>query len=159
MITAIGGDHYGQEILEVYRKEGVGTEYVRVNKNKPTNYHFVLTYKAERTILIKHQEYEYVDPKVLEKKPTGFISLRSRSTHCRSIKKLGTYLKGHPDVRMGFNPGTFQLRFGAEKLREIYKHTYVVFVNREEAELVLRKEGRTSTNFSKGCISLARRSS
>jgi sugar/nucleoside kinase (ribokinase family) len=39
---------------------------------------------------------------------------------------------------MGFNPGTFQLRFGAEKLRDIYKRTYVLFVNREEAALILR---------------------
>ena len=43
---------------------------------------------------------------------------------------------------MGFNPGTFQLRFGAEKLRDIYKHTYVLFVNREEAEIILAHKKR-----------------
>src|SRR5581483_4837245 len=56
IVTAIGNDHYGQEILERYRKEGVSPEFVRINKGKPTNYHFVLTYKAERTILIKHED-------------------------------------------------------------------------------------------------------
>ena len=44
---------------------------------------------------------------------------------------------------MGFNPGTFQLRFGVEKIRDIYKHTYVVFVNKEEAELILKKKPGT----------------
>ncbi len=60
IITAIGDDHYGREIIDLYRKEKVGTEFVRINQGKPTNYHFVLTYHAERTILIKHQEYQYV---------------------------------------------------------------------------------------------------
>jgi sugar/nucleoside kinase (ribokinase family) len=143
MLTAVGGDHYGQEILEVYRKEGVATPFVRVNKHRPTNYHFVLTFKAERTILIKHEQYEYAEPKLLDKK-TDWVYFSSIADHTLPFhRKVGEYLKTHPDVRMGFNPGTFQLRFGAEKLREIYKHTYVVFVNREEAELVLRKKTGT----------------
>ena len=39
---------------------------------------------------------------------------------------------------MGFNPGTFQLRFGIDKLRALYARTHVLFVNREEAALILR---------------------
>jgi len=143
MLTAVGGDHYGQEILEVYRKEGVATQFVRVNKHKPTNYHFVLTYKAERTILIKHQVYDYADPKLLDKK-TDWIYFSSIAENTLPFhKKVADYLKGHPDVRMGFNPGTFQLRYGVEKIRDIYKHTYVVFVNKEEAEMVLKKKPGT----------------
>jgi len=143
MLTAVGGDHYGQEILDVYRKEGVATKFVHVNKNKPTNYHFVLTYQAERTILIKHQEYIYDEPKLLDGK-TDWIYFSSIAEHTLPFhKKIGAYLKSHPDVRMGFNPGTFQLRFGVEKIREIYKHTYVVFVNKEEAEFILHKKPGT----------------
>jgi sugar/nucleoside kinase (ribokinase family) len=140
MLTAVGGDSYGKEILDVYRKEGVATKFVHINKNKPTNYHFVLTYKAERTILIKHQEYIYDEPKLLDGK-TSWIYFSSIAEHTLPFhKKLGAYLKSHPDVRMGFNPGTFQLRFGVDKIREIYKHTYVIFVNKEEAELILKKK-------------------
>ena len=68
MLTAIGNDRYGTDILGVYKKEGVATEFVRVNKGVPTNYHFVLTFKAERTILIKHEKYQYADPSELDKK-------------------------------------------------------------------------------------------
>ena len=42
MLTAIGGDSYGEDILNVYRDEGVATEFVKINKGLPTNYHFVL---------------------------------------------------------------------------------------------------------------------
>lgn len=143
MLTAIGRDHYGEEILDVYRKEGVTPEFVKVNAKKPTNYHFVLTFRAERTILIKHEDYEYADPRVLDKR-TDWIYFSSIGEHTLPFHhKVAEYLKRHPDVRMGFNPGTFQLRFGVEKLKEIYKYTHVLFLNREEAELVLRKKEGT----------------
>ena len=51
---------------------------------------------------------------------------------------------------MGFNPGTFQLRFGAEKLRDIYKHTYVLFVNREEAAFILHTKNEDVKTLFKG---------
>jgi sugar/nucleoside kinase (ribokinase family) len=143
MLTSVGGDHFGQEILDVYRKEGVDPEFVRINKSKPTNYHFVLTYQAERTILIKHQDYDYYDPRKLDKK-TDWLYFSSIGPHTLPFHKhIGEYLKRHPGVRMGFNPGTFQLRFGLDKLHEIYKRTYVVFVNKEEAEQILRKKAGT----------------
>lgn len=136
ILTAIGNDYYGKEILGVYRKERVSAEFVKVNKSKPTNYHFVLNFKAERTILIKHQDYEYLDPRKLGKE--GWIYFSSIGEHTLPFHaRVAEYLEKNPDVRMGFNPGTFQLRFGAKKLREIYRRTYVLFVNREEAEHIL----------------------
>jgi len=140
MLAAIGKDHYGEEILDVYRKEGVSPEFVKVNPQKPTNYHFVLTFKAERTILIKHEDYEYVDPRALDRR-TDWLYFSSIGEHTLPLHhKIAAYMKRHPGVRMGFNPGTFQLRFGADKLKDVYKHTYVLFVNREEAELVAKKK-------------------
>jgi sugar/nucleoside kinase (ribokinase family) len=137
ILTAIGGDHYGTEILDLYHKEGVSTEYVKVNKNLPTNYHFVLTYQAERTILIKHQKYIYDDPHALDSR-TEWIYFSSIAEHTLPFhRKVADYLKKHPNVRMGFNPGTYQLRFGAKNLAGIYQHTYALFVNREEAAFIL----------------------
>jgi sugar/nucleoside kinase (ribokinase family) len=137
ILTAIGGDHYGTEILDLYHKEGVSTEYVKINTKLPTNYHFVLTYKAERTILIKHQTYVYDDPHSLDTK-TDWIYFSSIAEHTLPFhRKVADYLKKHPNVRMGFNPGTYQLRFGAKNLAGIYRHTYALFVNREEAAFVL----------------------
>ncbi len=139
ILTAIGGDQYGKDVLAAYDKEGVSREFVKTNQGLPTNYHFVLTYQAERTILIKHEQYAYADPRVLDNR-TDWLYFSSIAEHTLPFHhKVAAYLKRHPNVRMGFNPGTFQLRFGADKLKDIYRHTYVVFVNREEAELLLKK--------------------
>lgn len=134
--NAIGDDFFGKQILEVYKKEKVGKEYVKINPGKPTNYHFVLNYKAERTILVKHQDYFYYEPARLNKTPWVYFS--SMGEHALSFyRKLGRYLGRNRDIKMGFNPGTFQLKLGVKKLREIYRRTYVLFVNFEEAQRIL----------------------
>jgi sugar/nucleoside kinase (ribokinase family) len=142
IIASIGGDGYGRDILDYYKKERVSSEFVTVNHALPTNYHFVLNYGPERVILIKHQDYQYYDPRKLDHK-TDWLYFSSIGEHALPLHdKVADYLRAHPGVRMGFNPGTFQLKFGAKRLREIYKHTYVLFLNREEGELVAgKKEG------------------
>jgi ribokinase len=42
---------------------------------------------------------------------------------------------------MSFNPGTFQLRLGINKLKPLLKRTEILFVNKEEAEELLGKTG------------------
>jgi sugar/nucleoside kinase (ribokinase family) len=136
ILTAVGKDYYGHQILDWYKKERVGAELVKVNKGKPTNYHFVLNYGPERTILIKHEDYIYDDPARIGGAPWIYFS--SIGEHTLAFhEKLAKYLVVHPETKMAFNPGTFQLKFGPKKLKEIYRHTYVLFVNREEAELIL----------------------
>ena len=41
---------------------------------------------------------------------------------------------------MAFQPGTFQMKFGKEKLKGIYKRTDVFFSNKEEAQRILETE-------------------
>ena len=135
--TAIGGDYFGTQILDVYRKEKVGGEFVKINKNLPTNYHFVLNFQAERTILIKHQHFSYFEPERIGDVEWIYFSSMAENT-LPFHQELGRYLTKHPKIKMGFNPGTFQLRLGTAKLHDIYRQTYVLFVNREEAQKILK---------------------
>ena len=61
-VTNVGGDQYGRDIIAALNKNGVDHRFVRINPDKVSNYHFVLWYKEERTILIKHEEYDYQWP-------------------------------------------------------------------------------------------------
>jgi sugar/nucleoside kinase (ribokinase family) len=64
LVTNLGDDRYGTDCLEALRTEGVHTDYVKVHEHKGTNYHYVLRYGPERTILIKHERYPYSLPKL-----------------------------------------------------------------------------------------------
>ncbi len=142
--TAIGGDYFGRQILEVYQKERVSREFVKVNRGLPTNYHFVLNYQAERTILVKHNNFSYLEPSRIGKPPWIYFSSMGEHTLAFHLK-LGRYLNKYPQIKVGFNPGTFQLKLGKEKLRGIYRRSYVLFVNREEAAKILKLNPSTGS--------------
>src|SRR3989344_2031675 len=62
----LGKERYGEECLEVLKREHVDTSLMVVDPVRPTNYHYVLWYESERTILVKHEEYDYTVPEMTE---------------------------------------------------------------------------------------------
>src|ERR1700680_379099 len=48
----IGDDQYGPECLAVLKHEKVSTDFVVTQQGKHTNYHYVLWYESQRTILV-----------------------------------------------------------------------------------------------------------
>lgn len=141
MITAVGDDLFGNQVIEAYEKEGVETKFVKVNPGVPTNYHFVLNYQAERTILIKHNSFEYAPLSSVGEVPWVYFSSIAESA-VGMHDEIADYLEAHPHTKLGFNPGTFQIKLGADRLSRIYRNTYVLFVNREEAQKILETESR-----------------
>ena len=60
----IGDDLNGKDCLNAFKSNNVYTKFIKIHKDKKTNYHYVLWYKDERTILIKHEEYGYELPHI-----------------------------------------------------------------------------------------------
>lgn len=136
LITDIGKDSFGKEILEVFDKEGLSNEYVREHEGIPTNYHFVLSYEAERTILVKHEEYPYVFPEQIEPPKMVYLSSLGESTE-EYHDAIADWCEAHPDVLVAFQPGTFQMKLGHERLKRIYKRANLFFANKEEYQRIL----------------------
>src|SRR3989344_564340 len=97
LVANIGGDYYGKEVMEALTSERVGTEFVSVHQNKKTNYHYVLWYEAERTILIKHEEYQYNLPDIGTPKWIYFSSVNERAFPFHYI--VADYLEAHPEIK------------------------------------------------------------
>jgi len=135
LVTNIGDDQNGRECIQTLRKEHVDTIYVKVHKGQPTNYHFVLWYDVDRTILVNHVPYEYILPKV---KPPKWVYLTSLGANTFPYHMaIADYLETNPSVKLAFQPGTFQMQLGFEELKRIYDKTEVFFVNVEEAQRIL----------------------
>lgn len=135
-ISNVGKDRFGEEILATFTKEGVDTSYIAVNDGIPTNHHYVLMYDAERTILIRHEVYPYLIP--LGFVPPKWLYLSSAGEHSEAFHgELATWLLAHPETKLAFQPGTFQIEMGREKLAALYKATEYFACNKEEAERIL----------------------
>ncbi|TSC85214.1 MAG: putative Ribokinase [Parcubacteria group bacterium Gr01-1014_17] len=120
--------------MQPLKKEKVNTEFITAHKNAKTNYHFVLWYGAERTILVKHEPYQYALPTL---PPARWLYLSSIGSGTEKYHEdIADYLAKNPSVKFAFQPGTFQIKLGTEKLKGLYERAEVLFVNREEAERI-----------------------
>lgn len=134
MVANVGGDSAGRDIIAELTNKGVDTRYVHINPQNVSNYHFVLWYKEERTILIKHEEYDYHWPHLRPDEVPKWIYFSSISEHALDFHdELADWLDKYSDVKLAFQPGTFQMAAGAERLKSIYARSEIVACNREEA--------------------------
>lgn len=137
----IGADQNGKDCVEELHRNKVYTQYLHRHGDKPTNYHFVLWYDVDRTILVNHVEYNYKFPKVSGTPEWMYLSsLASNSLDYHM--EIAAYLKKNPKVKLAFQPGTFQMKLGVQKLRDIYARTEVFIVNVEEAQRILGNQTR-----------------
>lgn len=136
LATNLGDDTFGKEDLDTLRNEGVNLTYTKVHKGKKSNYHYVMRFGPERTILVKHWEYEYSLPKF--EKPPRYMYLSSLGENSIPFHhEIADYLREHKEVKLAFQPGTFQIRLGFETLKDLYKQTEIFFCNKEEAQRIL----------------------
>lgn len=138
LVANIGADYFGDECLKVLKKEKVGAEFIKKHKNAKTNYHYVLWFDDDRTILIKHEDYKYELPGIGEPEWVYLSSLGGNSLPWH--KTLEEYFNAHPKINLAFQPGTYQIKLGKDELAGIYKRTKVFICNKEEAQRILSTE-------------------
>jgi ribokinase len=153
LVANLGHDRNGKDCLDALRKEGVDTDFVKIHEDKKTNYHYVLRYGAERTILIKHEEYPYVLPNFVI--PPAFFYFSSIGENGVAFHhEIAAYLKAHPETKLAFQPGTFQIRLGVKELGDLYAVTEIFFCNKEEAQEILATDEQSIPLLLKGIKAL-----
>lgn len=134
----VGDDDNGKKCIEALEKDRVDTSLIVTEKGQKTNYHYVLWYEDERTILIKHEKYRYSFPKLDD--PPSWIYLTSLGEGTEPYHtEIAEYVKSS-GTKLAFQPGTFQIKLGAEVLADIYRVSEIFFCNKEEAQLVLKTQ-------------------
>ncbi|OGI68391.1 hypothetical protein A2738_00690 [Candidatus Nomurabacteria bacterium RIFCSPHIGHO2_01_FULL_42_15] len=138
LVANIGKDRNGDLCVDSLKKDKVSTEFISVNIDRDTNYHYILWFEDERTILQKHSDFPYKLPNLGSPKWIYLTSLGEKSMpyHEDIIK----YLKNNPEIKLAFQPGIFQIKIGYEKLKDIYKRSEIFFCNIEEAKTILNIE-------------------
>ncbi len=136
LASDLGSDEGGDKILTALLNEHLDTRYVKRHEGLETNYHYVLWYEDERTILVKHHDYPRALPQFDEAPRYIYLS----SIGADSVpyhQSIATYVTAHPETKLAFQPGTFQMNLDAETLKQLHSVTEYYCVNREEAERIL----------------------
>lgn len=132
LMAWVGGDATGEEAIEYLQGENVDIESMIVEQDKATSYWYVLCYKADRTMLVKSEKYRYEwrDPVT---KPDWIYLAYLGEDSWPLHEGLLEYLERNPDIKFALQPGTFQFKWGTEKMANLYRRSHVALMNREEA--------------------------
>ena len=135
-ISNVGADDRGEKIIAYFKDEKIDTSHITQHQGVPTNYHYVLWYGAERTILVKQNAYPYAFPDTLEKpRAVYFSSIGEGASEYR--EEVIRYLDKNSDVFFAFQPGVFEIKQGIKTFSAFYKRANVVTANKEEYQRIL----------------------
>ena len=141
----VGDDLHGQACIAELMRNKVDVTFVEKQVGKHTNYHYVLWYGDNRTILVKHEKYDYAMPPLTVGPAWVYLSSLGESSlsyqhtwmdklkdHQNLLDKLKRW-----DTKLAFQPGTFHFKLGYEALKDVYQRADIFFCNKEEAERIL----------------------
>jgi len=140
--TIIGDKNVGKAIIDNFKKDKVNLKYLIQDLKSPTNYSAIINFKGERTIFSHHEDRKYMFPNI--KTPPKWIYLTSVGHGYEKLyKKVISYCKKH-NVKLGFNPGSLQVRDGYKKIKNVINQSDVILINKEEAAMILNvNNGKT----------------
>lgn len=145
LVSNMGDDRIASESLSYLKEERVSLDFITKHRDFRSNYHYVLWYGDDRTILVKHETYPYKLPESL---PTKWLYVSSLGQNALNYtRELERYLVAHPEVNVAFQPGTYQLRLGFDELRRLYEHTQIFFCNTDEARQLLDSKETNGANL------------
>ena len=132
----VGEDEGGERTIKKFKDEKVDTKYVVVNKGMENNYHTVLNFQGERTILIYHQPWEYNLPDLDKASWVYFTSVSPSFVQSNIIGQLVQYIQ-RTGAKLLYNPGTYQIKEGVKRNPQLLSLTEVFIINKEEAKKIL----------------------
>lgn len=132
LLAFLGDDQTAYEARDYLQQEGVSSELLSLQKGQKSNYYYVLRYGAERTILVKNEDYDYAWKAPATPPDWIYLSLLSDKSW-QLHEDMLRYLDDNPEIKLAFQPGTFHFKWGPQKLAGVYRRSHIVVLNREEA--------------------------
>ncbi|OGM59875.1 hypothetical protein A2892_02735 [Candidatus Woesebacteria bacterium RIFCSPLOWO2_01_FULL_39_10b] len=133
LVSTLGADTSGDQILKELEEEGVDLTFVVQQPNTGTNFSTIINYSGERTIFSYHAPRSYEFPVHLPKVPWIYLTSMGEAFQ-PFYNHFVDFLHNNVEIRLAFNPGSRQLRAGVEILKPVLALTEVIYVNRKEAE-------------------------
>ncbi len=144
LVSNLGADENGKKCLAALAVEGVDIEQVTIHRRARTNYHFVLSFGAERTILVRHETYPRVLPAIEPAPRWLYLSSLGAGTEAYH-KEIAAWLEENPETKLVFQPGSFQIAAsGTPVMEKLYARAEVLVCNVEEAVRILEKQSSLS---------------
>lgn len=142
IVLTLGQDNVGDMILAKLKDEAVDSTFVVQQPATSSNYSTIVNYSGERTIFVYHAPRSYEFPVKLPATPWVYLTSMGESFRPFYIHMVD-WLRKNPQIKLAFNPGSWQMRANYEDIQDVMSLTHVIFVNREEAEKLTKFAGES----------------
>ena len=142
LVAEIGVDEFAARIKKGLESEKVNTEFVKQTESQKTSVSVIISFHNERTILSQHiqRTHDFAFDNV----QTQWIYLTSLGVEWKTAyQRASDYIK-QKSIKLAFNPGTLQIDAGVENIKTVLEITNILFVNKEEAMMILNIKNQTS---------------
>jgi sugar/nucleoside kinase (ribokinase family) len=140
IVLTLGQDNVGEMIVSRLKSEGVDPTYIIQQPGTTSNYSTIINYSGERTILVYHAPRSYEFPVKLPQTPWIYLTSMGES-FLPFYNHLVDFLKLNPTIKLVFNPGSWQLRSEYKNIENVMHLSYLISVNREEAQKLTNFQG------------------
>ncbi len=135
LVAELGEDDFSEKIKKGLTEEGIDTNYVKYTPNTPSTFSVVINILGDRTIFARHVKRDHDIP--LDNLDTKWVYLTSLGLEWKLLYSRVEAIVREKGLKLAFNPGSEQIKEGVESFSEVLKMTDILFVNREEAQIIL----------------------
>jgi sugar/nucleoside kinase (ribokinase family) len=134
LCSEIGDDELSIKIRNALVKENLERLLVKQTAG-PSSFSVILNFGTDRTVFVQDVEREHEFH--LDDVTTPFVFLTSLGRQWEGAYQKVLQFVEENNAVLAFNPGGHQLREGKDVIRGVLERTNMLFVNKEEAEMLL----------------------
>ena len=144
LCAEIGADEFSSLIMNRLNIESINTSFVTQNSDKKTSFSVCINYLGERTLFVEHVERPHVFN--FDTSSASFIYLTSLGNKWENAYQKTLDFVKKTKAKLAFNPGTLQIENKDRLVMELIEITDYLFLNRDEAKLVLYGKDKELTD-------------
>lgn len=143
-VAEIGDDDFSGKILKLLQKETLDLTHLLVTKNAASSFAVGINFGGDRTLFIEHVHRKHeIDLTILD---THWVYLTSLGEEWIHVYEQISRQAKTGQFSLALSPGTHQLEAPHAAVKEALHQTKVLFVNKEEAMLLVKQYLRKETD-------------
>ena len=136
LLSMVGDDLAGREVLKIIRKFKIDTSLVDIDKKEETGYSVIFINKSgDRTTLTFRGAADFNRLKGIKEKKlnSNWFFITTLTGNLSLLKKIFK-LAGKKKIKIAWNPGNAELTLGSARLKPLLSQCEVIFLNLQEAQ-------------------------
>lgn len=135
LVAEFGDDEFSQKLIKGLEKEKVNLDNTLRSPHAASTFSVILDILGDRTAFIRHVKRNHAFS--FANVSTKWLYLTSLGETWETAYEKALDYKKSSGAKLAFNPGSAQIQAGPESFTHVLSVTDILFVNRDEAELIL----------------------